>query len=239
MLPYKKLLTNLLLLFLLLIAGTTSFAQNKEKIKIKPTEGRISSSIRGKAYYYPEFQKGKVVFITGVASAGILNYNMLTGEVEFINSKKDTLALDNMYTVSMITMGKDTFYYDTESTYILKLVDEVGGKQLLVKEKYALSDVKNIGAMGMESNTISPTSTTNTDFRNNQNKLKQNESLVYSAKAYYYLGDQNEYMPATKANFLKMYSKHADALKNYMKENKLDLKTEQEIKKLMQYASSL
>jgi hypothetical protein len=240
MLTYKTLLkTSFTALCLLLLCGTTSFAQKKEKIKMKPTEGKVSSSVRGQAYYYPQFQKGKVKFISGVTSSGTLNYNMLTGEVEFINPDKDTLALDNMYTVSMITIGTDTFYYDTDSNYLLKLVDEVKGKKLLVKEKYSLSNVKNVGAMGMESNTVSPTSTTNTDFRNTQNKLKPNESLTYSAKTYYYLGTESEYMPVTKANIVKLFPAHSETLKEYMKENKLTLNNEEEIKKVFQYASSL
>lgn len=240
MLPFKSLLINsFVITCFLLLTSTTLFAQSKEKIKVKPTEGKLSSSIRNKAYYYPNFQNGKVTFISGVASAGILNYNMLSGEVEFINSKKDTLALDNLYTVKMITMGIDTFFYDTESAFILKLLGNVGNMKLLVKEKYALADIKNIGAMGIESNTASPTSATNTDFRNTQNKLKPNESLIYAAKSYYYLGNETTYMPVTKANILKLYPAHVNALKAYMKEHKLDLKSEQEIRKLMLYASSL
>lgn len=240
MLTYKSFLkTSFAALCLILLCGSVSFAQKKEKIKMKPTEGKVSSSVRSQAYYYPQFQKGKVQFISGVTSSGTLNYNMLTGEIEFINPDKDTLALDNMYTVNMITIGTDTFYYDTDSNLLLKLVEQVNGKKLLVKEKYTLTDVKNVGAMGMESSTVSPTSTTNTDFRNNQNKLKPNESLTYSAKSYYYLGTQSEYMPVTKANIIKLFPTHSETLKEYMKENKLTLNNEEEIKKVFQYASSL
>ncbi|MEJ8758647.1 hypothetical protein WG947_16660 [Pontibacter sp. H259] len=237
---YRPLLNHFVaVLCLVLLTVTASFAQEKEKIKMKPTEGKLSSTVRSKAYYYPQFQAGKVSFISGVVSSATLNYNMLTGEVEFINARKDTLAVDNMYLIKLITIGTDSFYYDAESTQLLKLVDDISGRKLLVKEKYALADVKNVGAMGVESSTASPTNTTNTDFRQTQNKLKSNESMIFSARSYYYFGVQDKYLPATKGNFLKLFPQHSDKLKSYMKENNLDLKSKEEIQKLLQYASGL
>ncbi len=216
-----------------------AFPQSTDKIKLKSTEGGMNASARRKAYYYPKFEEGNVLFVSGVNSKSLLNYNMLSGEIEFINSKKDTFALDNLHTVKMITIGTDAYYYNPDDKLLLKLVDDVDGTKLLVKEKYELSNIKNVGAMGMESSTTAPNSSINTDYRATQNGLKSNESLIFSVKTAYYFAVQNSFLPATKANFLKLFPGHSEALKKYMKDNKTNFKEEEEIKKLFKYASSL
>ncbi|MBC5774228.1 hypothetical protein H8S95_09150 [Pontibacter sp. KCTC 32443] len=198
---YRKHLRNLYLVVgIVLLSATISTAQVKSNL----SEKEVSSSAQSKAYYYPQFKKGKVTFITGLTSPGILNYNLLNEEVEFIRAKKDTLALDDMYIVDMITIDKDTFFYDTKSAFILKLLDRINDRKLLIKEQHTLAGTE-------ASNTIKS----------------------------FYIGSNTDYLPATTANFLKLFPTHTNKLKDYIKENNLELKSEEEIRKLLQYASSL
>jgi hypothetical protein len=226
---------------MLLLGSSYVLAQtNKEMVSIKQNEEKIGTAIKNKVYYYPAFQVGSVQFLSGVKSDGILNYNMLSGEFEFINSRKDTLALDNMHTVSHIVVGDDTFYYDLINKKILKQLDEVNGRKLLVKEKYTLSNVKNVGAMGIESSTISPTVATNTDYvNNNNNALKPNAKLEFKIKSYYYFQHNDRYIPATKTNILKLYPNHSATLKSYIKEQNADFRTPAGILKVLNYAAQL
>ncbi len=234
--------TNLFFtLAMVLLCSSAVLAQtDKEKLSVKPSDGRIGTAIKNKIYYYPTFQAGHVQFISGVKTSGVLNYNMLSGEFEFINSKKDTLALDNMHTVNRIVVSNDTFYYDLDNQELLKQLDDVNGHMLLVKEKYTLSNVKNVGAMGIESSTASPTSTTNTDhINNNLNSLKANETLEFKVKSYYYLQNNGKYVPATRSNILKLYPNHSTNIKSYIKEQKLNLNTYEGVAEVLHYAAQL
>ncbi|WP_162427833.1 hypothetical protein [Pontibacter pudoricolor] len=135
MLSHLKRLNGLFLaLGLVLAAGSVTLAQGKKEVKATPGQSEISSSSIGNTYYYPTFKKGKVTFITGTANEGILNFNLLTDEVAYINTKKDTLFFDQMYLIDMITMDSDTFYYDTHRGSVLKLLKNINGRKLLVKE---------------------------------------------------------------------------------------------------------
>lgn len=230
---------GLLVLFMSVGAIHYTFAQAPEKLKVKPDGEEVSTSIRKQAYYYPDFKDGKVIFLSGVAHAGKLNYNMLSGEVEFINSKRDTLELDNMYTVSMVTFGPDSFYYDQQDKALLRLLEDYKGTKLLAKEKYELSNIKSVGAYGLEKNSTAPSSSSEYELNNTQNKLKQNESMVFSTKTTYYITQNNSFLNANKSSLFKLFPEHKTQLNNYIKANKTDFKKEEDVKKVLQYAVNL
>ncbi|WP_439881189.1 hypothetical protein ACSX1A_18860 [Pontibacter sp. MBLB2868] len=239
---HPKLLYKLsgIMLCLLCIAAGQAHAQRPDKIKVKPTSGKLSADIRSEAYYYPDFQDGTVSFRNGRTTVGNLNYNMLTGEIEFINSKKDTLALANMYDVTQAIFGTDIFYYDPESENLLKLLEEYDDKKLFVNERYELTNIKNVGAFGMESSTTSPTSSSsNQNIGDTQNRLKQNESLIYSAKSSYFIADKTQYMPATRASILRMFPEHKSEIKKYIKNQKFNLNEKEDLSQLLKYIAEL
>jgi len=115
----KSYLENIaLILLFILLAISAAFAQETNQTNSD--------------YYYPAFKKGKVTFISGSTSAGLLNYNMLTEQLEFISPKKDTLVFDDFYLVDMITIDTDTFYYDLANASVLKLLDNINNRKLLL-----------------------------------------------------------------------------------------------------------
>ncbi len=133
MLPLPSHLHKLfgVLCFILLFA-TVSHAQSKtESVAGLAQQEKPTLS---KPYYYPNFKKGKITFISGTASSGVINYNVLNEEIEFIVAKKDTLAFNDMYLIDMITVENDTFYYDNRNAHILKLLERVNDRKLLVKD---------------------------------------------------------------------------------------------------------
>lgn len=200
MLPNSTSPKHYLLLLLTLFTASVAVAQSKKEINPPSVKDELKSSGN---YYYSSFKKGKVTFITGTSSSGLLNYNMQTQEIEFITSKKDTVAFDEMYLVDMITIENDIFYYDNSNASVLKLMDTINGRKLLVKEE-----------------------------------IPATTDAATMAKTFY-LSNQEDYMPATTDSFLSIFPTHSAELKNYIAENNLELKTGDEIKKLLQYASGL
>ena len=165
---------------------------------------------------------------------------MLSGEVEFINSRKDTLAIADIQYVKMITLASDTFFYNQQDQSLLKLVSDINSYRLLVKEKYELTDIKNVGAYGVETSTTSPNSSSrNQLLGNSQNRLKQNETLVYSLKSDYFFANDGHFLPASKANAIKLAPSHRKAIQSYIKENKTSFKSEEQLKELLSYIASL
>src|SRR3990170_3843150 len=93
----------------LLVTGL--FAQQSNKILIKAGED-IASSLAKEVYLFPDFTTGVVVSKDGSTSKGLLNYNMLNEEMQFIAPKGDTLSLAEEHTIKFIALGKDSFFYD-------------------------------------------------------------------------------------------------------------------------------
>ncbi|WP_242921030.1 hypothetical protein [Pontibacter liquoris] len=238
--PLSRIVALFTCVFLLSVTGV--LAQGKDKLTLKPTEGKLPASVKKQAYYYPAFKSGQVRFVNGVSTSSLLNYNRLNREVEFIDAKKDTLALADMQFVQTITFETDTFYYNPKDKALLKLVASyAGGNKLLVQEKYDLTNIKNVGALGMEYSTTSPTSSSsNQVLGDTQNRLKQNETMVYSLKNDYYFTDNaGRFVPASKAGALKLAPQQKEKIKAYLQEKKPDFNSEADLRTFLAFVAGL
>ena len=63
-------------------------------------------------YEYPEFKNGTVYFYSEPKAEAKLNYHRFLGEMQFIALNGDTLTVDNEETIRLITVDKDSFYYN-------------------------------------------------------------------------------------------------------------------------------
>src|SRR5687767_513412 len=86
-----------------------SFAQKRVTYNsLSTAEESIPLGFR---YRFENFLVGQVHYKDGNGGVGRLNYNLLVQEIHFINDKGDTMALDNLETVRLITIGNDSFYF--------------------------------------------------------------------------------------------------------------------------------
>ncbi|PRY14251.1 hypothetical protein CLV24_10461 [Pontibacter ummariensis] len=229
-----------LLAFVAFLSSQDAFAQGPDKIKISPENGGVNADIRKKAYRYSSFVDGRVTFLNGTTVVSKLNYNLLTGEIEFIDSSNDTLALADLFTIHSIAIGDDQYFYDKEGESLLKLLEDYASTKLLIKEKYELADIKNKGAMGKESSSLSPTTTGMYSDAGGVYQLSPNATMEFTVKSAYYLADINDhYVEANKRNTLKLFSDHKSSVAKYIKENKPDFDNEEELRKLLQHCNKL
>src|SRR5687768_2602777 len=160
-------------------------------------------------YRYPQFEYGKVYFTNGDAAAGKLNYNFLEETMQFIDPKGDTLALANENTLNFISIGADTFFYNSKG-YIEQIADYTVTK-LLLKERIKSFEEK-IGAFGI------PSTTTNIDTKKSliadQNyKLRINANVTLSKEKHYYFSDRDfNILPVNKKNLLKVFTKEKEKI---------------------------
>ncbi|MCC9166566.1 hypothetical protein [Pontibacter harenae] len=228
-----------LLCFVSLVNCYQLKAQKKDKIKVSAAEESLDASQNGKVYLYPSFMNGQVRFLNGHTASAKLNYNMLVGEVVFLDKNADTLALDNILTVESLKIGEDLFYYDPKGKSLLKTLGKYGETMLLVKERYKLLDTKKVGAYGLESSSSSQTSIKDYYADNTSYKLNSGGSVIYEVREDYFLSDQKGYVLATKASVLRLFPKHKNALQKFISDQKVNFKDESDLKKLLSYCSSL
>lgn len=120
-------------------------AQDSSIIKIKNGVDIAKALPKRQQYQYPEFITGKVWYNTGNSAAGRLNYNLLLGEMHFIQPTGDTLSLADEYTIKYITIQADTFYYDAKKGY-LQVIAHFNPVKLAVKQKLRKLSDNKVGA---------------------------------------------------------------------------------------------
>src|SRR5690349_5679866 len=105
----KRFLLIALQSFLIL---SSIFAQHNKNVTYNTLQNVDENIPADMRFKYPDFRQGYVYFKDGSEGTGKLNYNMLVNEMQFINPAGDTLALDGVEKIQLLTIGADSFYYD-------------------------------------------------------------------------------------------------------------------------------
>ena len=165
-----------------------------------------------------------------------MNYTRLFDQMLFINTKGDTLALAEEKTIKFINILKDTFYYDEGYIRIIADNDFV---KLAEKEAWVVADIKKTGTHNTYS---TPGVTSVKSFRDgndaNRNDLTINEDIVLRKETQYFIGDEyNHFVRAGKKKLMQLFPKEQRSIENYLKDNKVDFNSKDDVEKLFQFLS--
>jgi hypothetical protein len=208
----------------------TVTAQNGKSYKVQPGQ-KVTQTIPFEAIYeYPEFEVGTAQFRNGKAGMGKMNYNRLLREIEFINDKLDTTALDDAGSMNYITMVKDTFYFD--KVYV-KQMNNRNGVKLAESKSLQLSNRQKIGGFGeINGGTVE----SKEQVSSNANMVKTlvaKEILTFTEYRSFYFGDRfNHFKQASRKNVLDMFGKAKPGLEKYLDDSHLNYFDETDMKKL-------
>lgn len=207
------------------------FSQNEKHI-VNGNDDIDSSIAATDKFHYPSFITGRVVFRDGNVSMGPLNYNLLVGEMQFINAGGDTLALADEGTIKYISVDKDSFFYDN---VYLQFVDGNSSAKLAKHEKMNLAGIKKSGAFGTATSGggIETYSSINTGTRTAS--LTEKKEMIFITKTSFYIGDTYyHFLPATKKNVLRMFGKKNE-IENFIETNKTSFNKVEDLKKLIAF----
>jgi hypothetical protein len=220
-----------------LLLTTSISAQTKKNITVKAGNKIADVLSLGDIFYFPQFTFGQVFFKDGTKAEAKLNYNHLVDEMQFIDSKKDTLSLANENTIRFIAVDKDTFFYNNGYH---RLILQSEGIKLTHRQVWTLGDVKKIGAFNQANSTGAITTFSSLEGKGGSYHLVQNEDIDIRKAEQYFLGDRyNQFSLANKKNVLDLYSKDQQTIKTYFKENKVDFSKLEDLEKLTRFLSQL
>jgi len=206
-------------------------AQNKKQI-VQGNDDINSSIPDSVKYKYASFTSGRVMFKDGTIGGSLLNYNLLSGEVQFVSPNGDTLAIANEETIKYIAIGSDTFFYDK---IYLQLVEGNTTVKLAKNKKMKLADIKKKGGFGSYTSSGGIENYSSLNIGSRTLHLAENKQLIFVTRTTYYIGDQYyHFLPATKKNVLKMFNKKK-GLEVYLNEHKFNFLKEADLKKLLNY----
>jgi hypothetical protein len=179
-------------------------------------------------YLYGEFQQGTVWFRNGRSLSALLNYNHLYGEMQFINSKGDTLALVEENSLKNIDINEDVFYHVTKNGFVEVITAHLPVK-LARKQNLELIKIK-VKLVGMNNSHFF-------SYRKVYTQETPGELQLAKQTSYYFI-DQNERVhQAKKSTLLKLFGRHKKAIEDYIDTNQVDFTQEEDLKKLFAFCA--
>lgn len=212
-----------------------SFAQ-KKSFNVEAGKGIEESLPDSLSYVYPRFERGTVYFRNGSFGNANLNYNLVKGEMLFIDQKGDTMAVDNEPTIKYIVINDDSFYYD--KGYLQEVANYPSGK-LAKRESIDLGDELKMAGYGQTSSVSAITSLSSIYRGAEYTPLNARGELLLLKHTRYYLGDKfNNFQPVSKKNLVRMFGGNETLLDDYLKQNKLVMNNEDDLKKIIDFLSA-
>ena len=215
----------------------SSYTQSNNSFVVKAGTTINESVPPADLYEYPEFKNGTVFFYSEPNAEAKINYHRFLGEMQFIALNGDTLTIDNEETIRLITIDKDSFYYNKA---FIKLIGNNNAGKFGVRQSLKIDAIRKQGAYNTTSSVSSIRSVNAQSYGGRMVKLLVNEDVLLSKEEQYYFGDQfNHFVPANKKTVLEVFSKHEGAIRKYLKENKVSYTSKDDLQKLFHFIGQL
>lgn len=211
---------------------TLVFSQGKRSIRVKAGDDLAQAYSPQGFYRFPQFSKA-VLYFHGVNgnSGPLFNYNVLSGNMQFISPAKDTLDMANTATLDSIVFDQTVFYHNRDGFMeVLASSDSVK----LLKKLVIKAQVESIGAYGLSNNTSSIASLKSFYTGTGVFNLVVNQDVVLEEFVNWFFASGNNVVKANKSNLLKLLSPDKGAkAESYLKQNKINFEKEEDLKKLV------
>jgi hypothetical protein len=218
-----------------LLLTTCLSAQKSEPVTVKAGTRVEDYFPFQERYRYPEFIDGKVFFRNGAYAATKLNYNFLIGEMEYIQLK-DTLSLDNTADIMLIAIAKDTFYYD--KGYLEQICN--GQVKVALKQYIKLKEVQKKDSYGSSGSNSATDSYSTIQTAGQTYKLVINQDRVFQKMSEFYLATPSSgFVPFSKKKVMQLFPRKKDAIQDYLKSNKVDFDSREELIRFAEYLVNL
>ena len=224
----------LFLIYTFLITTGAISAQKNDLITVEA--GTLVKSYFPPAvrYRYKNFTEGTVILKNGSITHDKFNYNFLLGEMEFIRSN-DTIAVTIKEDLRLFMIAADTFYYD--NGYLEQI--RSGTVKVFQKEYIKLKDILKKGAMGTTARNSSVDSYSSVSAMGNFYELRPEEDWVFQKTTeYFFLRPGGKFVLFSRKNAIQAIPGR-EIIKNYLKSNKVDFESREDILRLADYMSGL
>jgi hypothetical protein len=210
-------------------------AQDNKSIKVKAGTRILDYFPVAERYRYPNFSEGKVIFKNGKIIPGTLNYNFLSGEMQFIQLA-DTLSLSNTKDLKLIVIAQDTFYCHNGYLEII----HCGKLNVYLKQAIVIKDIQKEGAYGTINRSAASESYGYVLTSGNTVQLIVREDMILKKTAeYFYSTSENDFIRFSKKNIINILPGKEDLIKNYLKSNKIDFESREDLLRVTFFVSNL
>ena len=184
-------------------------------------------------YLFPEFTKGYVYYKDGRIFHVPLNYNLFNGKFFFIDNDKIKKEFSDPNMVTSLKIGERTFL-PVSSKETAELIQS---EPKILVQYNGTGKIKKDLTYGGKTETASVEGYSNLIYGSGD---YQANTFLDKIKYKFYIEKGKGFKSfSTEKQFLKIFPKHKEQLKQYIDGNKIDFETIGEVKKLCDYALSL
>jgi hypothetical protein len=221
--------SSILIICSILLINSFLQAQKNEQVVVKAGTRVIDYFPFADRYLYPGFTEGKAIFTNERVYPSRYNYNFLSGEMEFIKST-DTLFITDKRDLLSIVVAKDTFYYHGGYLQMIR-----GGRfKVYVKQNIKMKDIRKKGAMGTVNRSAASESYDYLLTAGLSRDLVADIDLVLQKEEVYFFSTSGEdFILFNRNNIIQILPD--DIVKNYLKSNKVDFKSREDILRLAEF----
>ena len=224
---------NLLVLIIFFILNQNLLAQKKTVVTVKAGTKITDYFSASEIYLYPEFTEGACFLTNGQTIPGQFNYNLLSGEMDFVKAK-DTLAISNKEQIKYITVAKDTFYYADLCMQLIK----GNGLKVFYTQKIEFVDRQKNGALGTSGRSFTINSYDNMQIGKCSYNFKSDVDVIFRKKNEFFYFAGNKYVLLNKRNAEKILPEKQDLVKKYLKTNRIDFELKNDVLKFADFISN-
>jgi hypothetical protein len=195
-----------------------------------------NSEMVSRHYVLPDFVKGSVLMKSGKTQTAMMNYNMITEEMIFENGST-RLAMDNLQKIDTIYLDSLKFVPHEKIFYEVLINDKIS---LFKKDKCNLLQSGSPAGYGGTSETSATTSISILVGSGSMYKLQlPKEYHVKDASQFYVSQDSSQSIVTNQKQFLKAFPQKSKELEAYIKQNKLNVKKQDDLVALIKKCNEL
>lgn len=210
-------------------------AQNYKRITVEAGTKVIDKFPPKERYLYPQFVEGQVFMKTGAVNNARLNYNLLLGEIEFLQDH-DTLVIVRKKDVYVIAVALDTFIF--KSNYLKQI--HSGAVKVCIRDRIMLKDIVKKGAMGTANRTSSVGSYSSLPLDGKLYELIPADDMEFQRTLeFYIMTSSGEPVEFRKKNVMELYPDREDEIQKYLKSNKVNFESQEDILRFADYLAGL
>lgn len=193
------------------------------------------------AYLFPGFVKGVVYFRNGTKQTAVVNYHRLSGQMQFLNTRTDTLLFTGKYLIHYIEVGQRRFLLTEKHADMeviggtgrvllaAKVQPEPAGNKLSHSGQHFSASEGNAAHALMVSNNGG-----NFQWENNASGHR------WQVKTTYFLVDRNSVVhPASRRAFMAVYARNRRPLTRYLRDHRIDFNNAEDLQKLLIFCDGL
>ncbi len=226
-----------LAVFAMAFTATNLYAQNKKgTVHAVSRQDMLTKLPKDVAYWLSEFSMGRMVFNDGSSKEGLLNVCVVDNSVRFINDKSDTLVLFNSKDVERIFIN-DSLLVQKEDRFYREVA--CYGSVILAEQRifnFSEPEVEASSSMGG----LPPTSMakkTNMQLVDNDRVYEFEADIPWNLSISYVLIDGDKIYNAKRSSFEKIFADKKDFIRTFVKSNKTDFDSKEDVISLFWYCT--